>query len=69
MNVETMIQLVVVWIKENPDFLENFNGMIDEYRQTAIKAGIEDPVKELPISAKFFEQVLDLVVKGDLLNG
>lgn len=72
MTEKQMAAILVIaetFAEKYPDILENFQGMINEYRATAELAGVTNPEEELPLSAKFFSQVVEMLMTLEALNG
>lgn len=55
---DQLVQLAGTWAEANQDFLPNFLGMIQEYRQLAIASGVE--LDELTLTKACLTQVSEL---------
>lgn len=60
MNQQT-IDIVQNWAQDNPDFLANFFGMANEYKNIVEESGINFDSDKLTLTRKCFEQVTDLL--------
>lgn len=60
MNIDmNMLQLVMDKLASKPDFVNDFYGMLNEYKALAIKHGVPD--EDLPKTAQFLTDWFELM--------
>lgn len=57
---EDILTIATEFAAKHPDFLENFLGMVDEYRHIAQESGTD--LSELPLTVACLTAVHDLLV-------
>lgn len=55
---EQLIELAASWAEKYPDFLDNFLGMVQEYRALALSSGVD--LESLTATKACLTQVSDL---------
>lgn len=64
---EQLINMAEEWAQNNPDFLDNFIGMSNEYRDIVSESGIDFDSERLTQTNKCFNQVYDLLQKAGVV--